>query len=495
MQTTRSLSILWLLFSVSSSSLCFAADQQPFQPGTSDAETDCEILRMFVSYFGRPPAPEGLDYYSQAIERAGGDCQILIDDFARSSESAALFAGLSETQQVERIIGFTFGYQGSSAQADPPVPVSAGTSPVEVAFLMAANEPNPTLDARETAAQAFVQALRDYQRSDSCSIDRDFARAYLAKISDPASANQASRSIDDSIAAMCEAAKAEAETTQQVYTMFAGYFGRPPAPEGLEYYSDQMARDGGEYGVLVDDFYRSSESQTIYGSLTTEEQVDQVFNFLFSRQAEPAGRSYWTDTVNSGAISVAEMAYTVAYNADAADSAVLEAKISASEAFVAALEGYRQTASCAMDPDFGRDFLASIDSAAASASARSVIDSTVATMCSGAPFPSKHPCKDPDAQVLADVIACDQGWGCSPGTLSLKEGNYVCRSADGYHQIDFVDQTVTWFACSLSDENWTQCEPTCDCAFDEYSVGPTGNTYIRWTNPNGNYSSYEFVWR
>lgn len=167
----------------------------------------------------------------------------------------------------------------------------------------------------------------------------------------------------------------------QVYTLFAGYFGRPPAPEGLTYYDAQMQTSGGNYLILVDDFYLSSESQSIYGPLSTAEQVDQVYNFLFARDASAEGLSYWSGLVGSGAISVAEMAYTIAYSADAADAAVLAAKLAAAEAFTGALEGYRQTAGCAMEADFGRDFLAGIASSADAAAAIAAIDTTVATMC------------------------------------------------------------------------------------------------------------------
>ncbi|QIK36794.1 DUF4214 domain-containing protein [Caldichromatium japonicum] len=168
---------------------------------------------------------------------------------------------------------------------------------------------------------------------------------------------------------------------RQVYVMYAGYFGRPPAPAGYSYYTGWMDRSNGNYRIIVDDFYRSAESQQIYGILTTPQQITQVFQFLFARDPTSSGLQYWSAMVNSGQISVAEMAYTIAYSAAADDQAVLDAKVAAATAFQEELARVQQTRSCAMDPDYGRVFLAQVSSAEDAAREIKDIKLTVDGMC------------------------------------------------------------------------------------------------------------------
>lgn len=131
--------------------------------------------------------------------------------------------------------------------------------------------------------------------------------------------------------------QASSLNTSQVHTMYIAYFGRPAAPRGLGYYTDWMDETGGNYFVLIDDFWNSSESQSVYGSLTIPERVNQVFRFLFGRDAAASGRNYWSGLIANGTISLPEMAYTVAYNAGASDLAVLDLKRGVAGALAAAL--------------------------------------------------------------------------------------------------------------------------------------------------------------
>jgi hypothetical protein len=115
----------------------------------------------------------------------------------------------------------------------------------------------------------------------------------------------------------------EADYSTQIHTLFIGYFGRPPGPSGLSYYEGQMADSDGNYLILIDDFWNSAERDEVYGELSREAQVTAVFNQLFGRAPQAEGLAYWVGET----ISVGEMVYTIAYNAQAADSAVLEARL------------------------------------------------------------------------------------------------------------------------------------------------------------------------
>lgn len=172
--------------------------------------------------------------------------------------------------------------------------------------------------------------------------------------------------------------------TQQVVTMFAGYFGRPAAASGQSYYEGLMTQSGGNYRILVDDFYKSAESQAIYGGLGVSAQVTQVFRQLFSRDPLSSGLTYWTQQVNQGVISVPEIAYTVAYNAADADSAILNAKRRAALEFTKALAANSQYANAyGQSLALGRAYLNCVNGDAAADAAIARLPTTMANMAAG----------------------------------------------------------------------------------------------------------------
>ena len=172
--------------------------------------------------------------------------------------------------------------------------------------------------------------------------------------------------------------------TQQVITLFTGYFGRPAASSGQSYYEGLMEQSGGNFRILVDDFYKSAEAQAIYGGSSVQTQVVQVFDQLFSRMPLDAGLSYWTQQVAQSIISVPEMAYTVAYNASATDNTVLNAKRQAAQAFTKALDSNSQYSTAYRSGQtLGRLYLGCVKSASSADAAIAKLPSTMANMAAG----------------------------------------------------------------------------------------------------------------
>ncbi len=150
---------------------------------------------------------------------------------------------------------------------------------------------------------------------------------------------------------------------QQVLTLYIGYFGRPPAPAGLSYYTQQMEQSQGNWGIIADDFWNSPESQVLYPpTLSVRERIDSVYLNLFGRHALPAGLDYWEGLINSGAISLPAAAYTIAYNAATQDLAVLDAKRETARLWTNSLNTPEELAAFATDAGRGmaRDFLGGI---------------------------------------------------------------------------------------------------------------------------------------
>lgn len=174
--------------------------------------------------------------------------------------------------------------------------------------------------------------------------------------------------------------------TTQVTTMYTGYFGRPPATAGLNYYEQWMASTGGNHNVLVDDFFNSQESKQMFAGMSTRDQVIQVFNNLFARAPAQAGLDYWVNMVDTGQVSIAAMSYTVAYNAAQADLEVLNAKRKASLAFAQALNTPERRSAYSAALGLGRSYLQCVngDSAASAAVAR--LEITMTNLVAGNTF-------------------------------------------------------------------------------------------------------------
>lgn len=178
---------------------------------------------------------------------------------------------------------------------------------------------------------------------------------------------------------------AAADYYTQVYTMFVGYYGRPPAKSGLDYYADLVDKAGGNLAVVIDDFFKSAESQAFFAGKTVEQQVNQIFQNLFGRDALPAGLNYWTNLINNGTVALSQAAYTIAFNAAAADVAVRDAKVASAMAWVAGLDTTNEILVYGTDGgrSAGRDFLKTVNTSTPATQA--AVDAALKAMVDGAP--------------------------------------------------------------------------------------------------------------
>lgn len=174
------------------------------------------------------------------------------------------------------------------------------------------------------------------------------------------------------------------EYDAQVFTLFIGYFGRPPSPDGRDYYGQVMNDSDGNWAIIADDFWNSSESQALYPpSSSTRDQINSIYRNLFSRDATADGLDYWEGLITAGVVSLPEMAYTIAYNASADDLAVLDAKRVTAERWTDSLDTAEEQAAFATDAgrQAARDFLATVSSA--NPASQAAVDQAIADMVAG----------------------------------------------------------------------------------------------------------------
>ncbi|MFG6519423.1 DUF4214 domain-containing protein [Sulfitobacter sp. 1A13496] len=140
-------------------------------------------------------------------------------------------------------------------------------------------------------------------------------------------------------------------TTAQVdaiVALYAGYFNRAPDPAGLQFWIDQI--DGGrEFNTIAADFAASPEATALYPYLTTPDVaspstfITNVYQNLFNRAPDAEGLQFWTNVLNEGSVSVADMIEAIINGAVDApnatpptfDASTLENKIEVGRDFAA----------------------------------------------------------------------------------------------------------------------------------------------------------------
>ncbi|MCG8609403.1 MAG: DUF4214 domain-containing protein [Pseudomonadales bacterium] len=88
---------------------------------------------------------------------------------------------------------------------------------------------------------------------------------------------------------------------QQVINAYIGYYGRAPDYAGFAYWSQVLTDEGGSLGSIIEDFGNSAEFESRFGSLSNTELVNNLFQQVFGRDADPLGLEFYTNELSSGA--------------------------------------------------------------------------------------------------------------------------------------------------------------------------------------------------
>lgn len=176
---------------------------------------------------------------------------------------------------------------------------------------------------------------------------------------------------------------AAADYYTQVYTMFVGYFGRPPAQSGLDYYANLVNAAGGKLNAVLDDFHKAAESQAQFAGKTIEQQVNIIFQNLFGRDAAPTGLNYWAGEIAAGRLALSQAAYAIAQGAQTADKAVLTAKVDSAKLWVAGLDTTNEILAYGNESGrtAGRDFLKTVTTS--TPAAQTAVDAALKAMVDG----------------------------------------------------------------------------------------------------------------
>lgn len=167
-------------------------------------------------------------------------------------------------------------------------------------------------------------------------------------------------------------------TTAQIQQAYVTFFSRPADPVGLAYWQAYT----GSVADLYATFAQQTEYSAAFNGLTSAQKVNVVYQNLFGRDAEATGLLYWAGKVESGAITVANLALAVSAGSQGTDLVTVNSRVSAATSFSAALDtpaeilGYTgATANAA-----AKTWLAGVTTAANLATAVAAIDTATAAV-------------------------------------------------------------------------------------------------------------------
>jgi hypothetical protein len=152
-----------------------------------------------------------------------------------------------------------------------------------------------------------------------------------------------------------------------VQEAYLAYYGRPADAAGEGYWIGQLALSGGNLSSIINAFGNSAESLALYGNGNTAQVVTQIYEQLFGRSPDTAGRDYWVGLINAGAVSPAGAALSILQGATGQDKALLTDKLVTATLFTSILTADTQASaqySGNTAASNARSYLSAVDSTA-----------------------------------------------------------------------------------------------------------------------------------
>lgn len=123
-----------------------------------------------------------------------------------------------------------------------------------------------------------------------------------------------------------------------VNSFYLAFYGRPADPAGLKFWSAQLAANNGDMGAIVDLFAASEEAQVRFGTDTVADRITEIYSQLFNRTPDAEGMAFWTNAIEQGHASLADIAMSIQGGAQGSDATLSQLRKQAADAFTAKVE-------------------------------------------------------------------------------------------------------------------------------------------------------------
>jgi len=123
-----------------------------------------------------------------------------------------------------------------------------------------------------------------------------------------------------------------------VNSIYLAFYGRPADPVGLHFWSAQLANNDGDLSAIIQFFAGSEEAQVRFGTDSVAERIAEIYQQLFNRQPEATGMAFWTNAIENGHASIADVAVSILKGAQGTDASLATLRQQAVDAFTAQVE-------------------------------------------------------------------------------------------------------------------------------------------------------------
>lgn len=123
------------------------------------------------------------------------------------------------------------------------------------------------------------------------------------------------------------------EEQNLIQQLYLAYYGRPADPGGLASWSEQLESNDGNIDAIIDFFGDSDEFTQRYGDQEPTQLVNNLYQQLFGRNAEEGGLAFYTEKVESGELTLAQIASTISQNAANEDLTTVENRVEVANRF------------------------------------------------------------------------------------------------------------------------------------------------------------------
>ena len=139
-----------------------------------------------------------------------------------------------------------------------------------------------------------------------------------------------------------------------VQKLYIAYLGRAADQAGLNFWADAIESGVSTIESVATGFTLTAEYESIYGNLTNEALVEEIYQNTFGRASDADGKAFWVSQLASGAVTADTIALTMSNISGPADKALVDQKVVASNT-------YTQTAGANYDVTAGKAVLTDIN--------------------------------------------------------------------------------------------------------------------------------------
>ena len=115
--------------------------------------------------------------------------------------------------------------------------------------------------------------------------------------------------------------------TEIVQKSYIAYYARPADPSGLDYWVGRLNQNDGDIQGIIDGFGNSEEYTSRFSSLSNTELVNNIYQNLFGRDADPSGLTFYVNWLDTGQSSLAKIALNILDGASGNDLIILKNKL------------------------------------------------------------------------------------------------------------------------------------------------------------------------